>query len=1173
MAAADPIPPDENYLSSLIEYHESLSGSSVEAEPPQSIEAEPRPSGAEQDPELSARLKRAHGFLRRLHAWGEEKSEIRSGQPRGDMSDSATESSCGPGEDPTRVGRFLVVRELGRGAFGIVFLAIDPLLGREVALKLPAPQVVVTAGLCRRFLREAQAAAGLSHPNLVNVYETGTWGPAAYIATEYCPGETLAAWLQDRAEPVPAAAAATLVATLARALDYAHNEGVIHRDLKPSNIVLMTQAGASSAPTRAVVLDELVPKITDFGLAKLLENDPAETRSATILGTPIYMAPEQAESRLGDIGPQTDVYALGVILYEILTGRLPFSGTTDVETLKRVTQDDPQLLRRLRPEVPRDLEAVCLKCLEKSPAGRYQTAAALSDDLEQFLAGRSTKARPLGRLGSSLRVARRHVAVTALLATLGVFGVAALAGHWWQTAQMRRVLALNATIRDQAQGQQRAAQKQLAFVQASLVRQYNYARDVSSASAAWKMGHLADAVKLLARHFPKSGAVDSREFVWHYLWRQCHAERLTIRGEGTRIYAVAYLSDGACLATAGGEGKVCLRDVASGRLLATLRGHVGDVNAVSFSPDGRLLVTAGDDCTVRLWNVAPPAPRAIMRGHQAYVQSVAFSPDGTTVASASDEDAVRLWETAAARQRLALHVHNGHVRGLAFSPDGALLVTGARDGTCQVWDLKTERTRREWTAHPGGMVNCISFSHDGRILVTAGRDGKIRIWDPATSALKSTLSGHLDEVVSVSVAPDDRTLAAAVGDGTVWRWDLAGAKPLATIAAHAKRAWDIKFSPDGWTLATASRDGTVKLWDADAGQTHATIAGLTAPPDVLAFWPDGSQVAGVIPGSVGDGGKLRAWDVHTGAKRGNYLDLDGRLGGATSSIGAALAVRGTIDGNGLGIHLMVPNRMPADAPSWQSNAFILKPAPDQRPVTITCVALSGHLRYLATGHPHGKVMVWALRSGLTRATMSPENAHDVCAVQFSPDGSLVAAASQSGTVRLWKAALGTLCATLEGHRGAVRSLAFSPKGSELATAGADGTVRVWSTASGSEQVTLQGHSGEVQSLAFSPDGKTLASGGEGGTFKLWHTATWQELMSIDAHRGDVRFLAFSPDGMLLASSGATSDGRGEIFFWRAAASEVSATQPRSLHASGPSHDERRPTPLPTALPGLDRPHR
>lgn len=901
MAADDPIPLDENLLSSLIEYHESLCGDCVEAQPRRSIEAEPRQSDAEQDPELSARLMRDQDCLRRLHAWGEGKSAILSRSPPGEKPDSAPRSSSWSGETPVRVGRFEVVRELGRGAFGIVFLAFDPLLGREVALKLPTPQVVVTPGLCRRFLREAQAAAGLSHPNLVNVFETGAWGPAAFIATEYCPGETLAAWLQHRAEPVPIAAAATLVVMLARALDYAHNQRIIHRDLKPSNVVLVTKRGSSSTPARAQDLGDLVPKITDFGLAKLLEGGPDETRSTAILGTPLYMAPEQAESRLGDIGPETDVYALGVILYELLTGRVPFSGTSDVETLKRVTQDEPQPPRRLRPEVPRDLEAVCLKCLAKHPAGRYRTAAALAEDLERFVAGRSTKARPLGPLGRSLKAARRHAVVTALVTTLGLFGLVALAGHWWQDARLRRVMALNATIRDQAEGQQRAAQKQLAFVRASLVHQNAYARDVSSAATAWKAGHLADAVSLLARNRPKSGEADPRDFVWHYLWRKCHPEPPKIGGDAKRIDSKA-----------------------------------------------------------------------------------------------------------------------------------------------------------------------------------------------------------------------------------------------------------------------------AKLGEAEAGQTHRTIADLASPPEVLALWPDASQVAAVVPGPGGDGGKFRAWDVRTGAERGSYAQFDGSLGGITSSIGTALAVRGMIGGSGLGIRVMLPNPTSADQSTWQTKPFILQPAPEERPVTITCMAVSSHLRYLATGHPHGKVIIWALKSGLTRATMIPENAHDICVVRFSPDSGFVAAGSQDGTVRLWNAATGTLRTTFSGHLGAVRALAFSPDGSVLVTASSDRTVKVWSAASGLEQVTLQGHRGEFQSLAFSPDSKTLATAGEGGTVKLWHTATWQELMSLDAHRGGVHFLAFSPDGTLLASSGATIDGRGEIFLWRAPASKISAVHERSLQAAAASDVERRRTPSPAALPRADR---
>jgi WD40 repeat protein len=1104
MAIDEPVRDDDEFLSSLTRYHELLSAIPSGARPG---DLPALPGSAS-----SSRLQRAQDCLRLLHStWSDERPESLPSQPREVPESLASQEPRGPNGQRVRVGRFEIVRELGRGAFGIVFLASDPVLGREVALKLPRPEAVLTPGFRRRFVREAQAAAAVDHPNLVSVYEAGEWGPACYIATEYCAGQTLAAWLFHRAEPVPPAMATTLVAGLARALDYVHNHGIIHRDLKPSNVILVPKAGSEAlAPCPDNQL-EFVPKITDFGLAKLLERDPHETCSTGLFGTPAYMAPEQAEPRLGEVGRHTDVYALGVILYEMLAGQAPFIGTSDVETLKRVALDEPVPPRRLRRGLRRDLEAICLKCLEKQPSARYQSAAALADDLEQFLAGRPTKARPLGPLGRSLKAARRHTAVTALLATLVVLAVAGLAGHWSQAAHMRDVLGVHATMYNAL------VQDQATWI---------YARDLSSAAAAWTTGQLADADDLLAGHRRKSGEKDSREFVWHYLWRLCHAERLTIGGRGTPVFTVSCSHDGKLLASAGSDGAAHLWDVATGRELATFRGHVGDVNMVCFSSDGRLLATAGDDRTVRLWNVAPPGPRAIIRGHTASVYSAAFSPDGKTVASAGGEEVVRLWDTATSRERLALHGHNGHVKRLAFSPDGGLLATAARDGTCQVWDLKTGRARKGWTAHPGASVECLNFSHEGRTLVTGGEDRKIRIWDAATSALKSTLSGHLEAVLAVSFAPDDRTLAAAIKDGTVWRWDLAGAKPLGTVVGQTKRVWHGKFALDGRTLATASVDGTVKLWDANAGQMHATISGLDAPPAGLAFTRDGYVIAGLIPGPAG--GRFRAWDVRTGKELGSYLDLDGHLGTITASVDRALAVQAAIGENGLGIRVMM-----AKSWRWDSRPFVLSPLPSQRPVTITCMAISSDARFLATGHPHGKVVIWESETGRPRETMSPEKAHDVCAVRFSPDGSLVAAGSQDGTVRLWDVASGALRTTLSGHLGAVRSLAFSPDGSALATASDDRTVRVWSVATGFEQGTLRGHAGEVQSVAFSPGGKTLASGGAEGTLKLWHAATWQQLISLNAHRGGVSFLAFSPDGMVLASGGATIEGRGEIFLWRA----------------------------------------
>ncbi len=395
---------DNEFPSLLWRYHESLLADPADGSHPE--------LPADADPDLSARLKRVQECVQLLHsAWADDKSDGRSRQSSA-RERALPQSSFQPGEPATCVGRYEIVRELGRGAFGIVFLAFDLVLGREVALKLPRPEAIGTSRLSRRFFREAQAAAALSHPNLVSVFECGQWGPVCYIATEYCAGPTLAAWLHLRAEPVPLAAAARLVATLAAALDYAHNQGIIHRDLKPSNVMLVPKRGGDSLPASGENEGlEFVPKITDFGLAKLLESGPDETRSGAILGTPAYMAPEQAEGRLAEVGRPTDVHALGAILYEMLTGRPPFSGATDVETLKRVALDEPTPLRRLRAGIPRsggDLPQV----------PREAAALALSH-----------RPRPGGRLGAVSRGTTHASAAAGTISPLAAVGPAPTCGH------------------------------------------------------------------------------------------------------------------------------------------------------------------------------------------------------------------------------------------------------------------------------------------------------------------------------------------------------------------------------------------------------------------------------------------------------------------------------------------------------------------------------------------------------------------------------------------------------------------------------------------------------------------------------------------------------------------------------------------------------------------------
>src|SRR5262245_52312166 len=608
-------------------------------------------------PELLDELR---GRIRALQALGPALNAA-GGPPTVEARASSGTTPKGEAGPPrtSAVPGYEILGELGRGGMGVVYKARQQGLGRVVALKMILAGAHAGAQQRLRFRGEAEAAARLHHPNIVQVYEVGEQDGCPYSSLEYVDGRSLNEALADGLPPPLEAAA--LVEQLARAADYAHRRGIVHRDLKPGN-VLLTQDGT--------------PKISDFGLAKRLDEEQGRTRTGDVLGTPSYMAPEQAAGKSKAIGPAADVYSLGAILYQTLTGAPPFEGQSAWETVHLVLTAEPEPPSRRNPRLPRDLETICLRCLDKDPAKRYPSALALADDLRRFQSGQPIQARPVGWPERAVKWGRRHPALAALLALSSGLLLALLAGGWAAALQESRSnRALQAAHQD-LQGADRANRRALVRLNVTTGTHYLEDEDLFG-SLIW----FARALKL----------------------EEDDARRPAHR---SRIAAVL---------------RECPR-------LGQLWFHDGAVTDVTFSPDGRWVLTASDDHTARVWDAATGKPRfdAPLR-HDAAVLRASFSPDGDRVVTAGADGTVRVWDAVTGRQLAALAGHQGAVRDARFSLDGRQVVTAGTDTTARVWDATSGAPVGVPLPHDGRVVRA-SFHPDGKRVLTASADGAARIW-------------------------------------------------------------------------------------------------------------------------------------------------------------------------------------------------------------------------------------------------------------------------------------------------------------------------------------------------------------------------------------------------------------------------------------------------------------